>query len=160
MFSPAAELDKLTDLQKAKLDIYWKMYNEHATQARHHETLRASVSTLLVAIIGALLGLLTKGTASKATGWFILLICALGFLLNLKHYERNRLHVTVVRGFRKVLDTVPPSRLELTSTNETARKAHEAKHPLVSQLRLHDLWTLIFGLLALIGFYFIVCSTA
>jgi hypothetical protein len=35
---------------KLKLDLYLDMYNEHATQARHHENLRGVISKILISI--------------------------------------------------------------------------------------------------------------
>src|SRR5205823_6558463 len=48
-------------------DVLWKMYHEHCTQGRHHETQRSSVASALIAISGGVIGLITFDKAVTAT---------------------------------------------------------------------------------------------
>lgn len=42
-----------------KEEYLWRMVNEHMSQARHQETLRASMTTFLITLSGAIVGLIT-----------------------------------------------------------------------------------------------------
>src|SRR5262245_9199969 len=72
-------------------------YEEHAEHARQHETLRAAVTGLVMALIAGLLAFAveTPGESSGkqwVAGLLICVVSVIGVLLNLKHYERYRLH--------------------------------------------------------------------
>ena len=141
----------MTDEEKIALDLYWKMYNEHATQGRHHETLRATVSGLLVAAVAALIGLGKSDGQAVQIGWTVVSISVLGCLLNLKHYERNRLHTTVLAAFHDQMNSIMNNHnLELSAINNMARDEHETFR-LLSGLPLNMLWIVIFAILAMFG---------
>lgn len=141
----------LSDEEKTVLDLYWKMYNKHATQARHHETLRATISALLVSLVAAILGIkLTM--ADRQIGWIIVSLSAIGLFLNLKHYERNRLATTRLASFRNEMDAILTRHGgRLNQIHKMARADHRKKYWFLSRVRLHWLWLMIFGVLGLIG---------
>jgi hypothetical protein len=41
-----------------KSEILWRMYNEHVIMGRHHETQRSTMSQIILAVAGALVGFL------------------------------------------------------------------------------------------------------
>jgi len=47
------------DNKDALIDILWKMYEENVTEGRHHETQRATVTNLVIAIAAGVLALVT-----------------------------------------------------------------------------------------------------
>ena len=77
----------------------WHFYDEHATQARQHETLRATVTGTLAAIAAAVVTSSGIGGLSMAdipAGFVLIVVGALGVALNVKHFERNRWHAEVM----------------------------------------------------------------
>jgi len=140
------------DDDKLKADLYWKMYNEHATQARHHETLRGTISTILVSVCAGIVSLLSLSHGNFGTkyyfhiGLMLIAVGILGGLLSYKHYERNRVHVSTLRKFRRELDNIlNPLGASISAANTQGREDHETKYPFTSKwLRLHYLWMAIF----------------
>jgi hypothetical protein len=137
---------------KLKADLYWKMYNEHATQARHHEILRGTISTILVAVCAGILSLYGAKDGALVEkyhfyiGWMLIALGTLGGLLSYKHYERNRLHVATLRQFRSEIDKIlRPSGGSISAPNTRGRKKHECEYPLSSKwLRGYFLWMAVF----------------
>ena len=85
----------------------WKYYDEHASQARQHENLRATATTILSGIAAAVVGLAGLGGLDRAdipAGLVVVLLALLGVALSLKHYERNRLHTDILDAVRDEID--------------------------------------------------------
>ena len=142
----------VSDEDKLKADLYWKMYNEHATQARHHEILRGTISAILVSVSAGILSLYSSSSPkldpqySYYVAMTLIAIGVLGSLLSYKHYERNRLHVSTLRKFRAELDGIlAPLSGSISAPNTKGREEHERDNPISSRwLRLHHLWMAIF----------------
>jgi hypothetical protein len=87
-------------------DYLWKMYNEHTSQGRHHETQRTAVSTVVLALAGAVVAVIAQGhfrhTWSLAA--FLILLGLVGALFSLKQAERTRMHITIAGAFRDQLE--------------------------------------------------------
>ena len=147
-----------------RLDGLWRYYDEHASQARQHEQLRAAVTSALVGVTGAMIALAGVGGLTLAdipTGVAIVAIGGLGVLLSLKHYEQNRFHTTVMGETRKEIDALARSGSGGRSTADIRRQAkrdHSDEHKWLSKLRLHGLWAALPGGLALLGLIVIVLA--
>jgi hypothetical protein len=87
-------------------DYLWNMYNEHTSQGRHHETQRTAVSTVVLALAGAVVAVIAQGhfrhTWSLAA--FLILLGLVGALFSLKQAERTRMHITIAGAFRQQLE--------------------------------------------------------
>ena len=87
----------------------WHFYDEHATQARQHETLRATVTGTLAAIAAAVVTLSGIGGLSMAdipAGAVLIVVGALGVALNVKHFERNRWHAEVMWTVQQEIERI------------------------------------------------------
>ena len=153
-----------SDDEKCLFDLYWKMYSEHATQARQHETLRGTIATILVSVAAALIsfhGNLVKPTASEhpnetvAAGIALIVLGVMGMLLSYKHYERNRHHTKILSKFRRAIDKTLSQHgvaETLTKIVKDGRGAHDKKYPISSKwLRAFFLWASVFFLIAVGG---------
>lgn len=148
-----------TEDEKLRLEFYWRMYNENATQARQHETLRGTVSTILASIGSGILALYGtfnvrfSGLLPMATGVTLIVLAIIGGLVSYKHYERNRLHVSVLRKLRNEIDAIlSPIGGSISNSIRLGRKDHEVEYPLSTRkLRLHVLWIAIFGFYIVAG---------
>jgi hypothetical protein len=142
----------VSDEDKLKADLYWKMYNEHATQARHHEILRGTISTILVSVCAGILSIYNVNQGNVGTkyhfyiGLMLIALGTLGALLSYKHYERNRIHVSTLRQFRKEIDDILRGfGGSISAPNTRGREAHEREYPFSSKwLRVYHLWTAVF----------------
>lgn len=113
----------------------WNMYNEHTSQGRHHETQRTAVSTVVLALAGAVVAVIAQGHFRRTwpLAGFLILLGIVGALFSLKQAERTRMHITIASAFRKRLEqslepTDQPKDSEttgsLSSIGSTARETH------------------------------------
>jgi hypothetical protein len=122
----------------------WRFYDEHAAQARQHETLRAAVTTILAGFAATMVGIVTRDGFERADilpGALIIVIGLIGAALSLKHYERNRFHTTVLRFTRKEitrLRTVSAGTASAASTGKLRCRAcacHESTFSFLDTLK-------------------------
>lgn len=137
----------------------WRYYEEHASQARQHENLRATVTSILSSIAAAVVGLASLGGLDRAdlpAGIVVVVLALLGVALSLKHYERNRLHTRILAAIRDEVARLdqdpaasPHSTQEIRDEAERdhnsnfaimERRQKTAKSPW-TKMRLHILWT-------------------
>ena len=91
-----------------RIDVLLKMYEEHANQARQHENQRAQMTTIILALASVVITVITLAKLALYTiPMSLVLVCigGYGWLFALKHYERNRMHTTIMSVFRDAIDT-------------------------------------------------------
>jgi len=104
----------------------WRFYDEHAAQARQHETLRATVTSTLGAFAAALVGFAGVGGLERAdapAGALLIVFGLLGAPLSLKHYERNRFHTKVMSTVRDEIATLRGNPGHAASTHQLRKRA-------------------------------------
>lgn len=145
-------------MTEKNLDHWSRMYLEQVTHARHHETLRAQSTNLVVVVSAALLAFLASNAATPGrqvmVGVFLIAVNVYGLLMSLKHYERSRLHVTVASRYRDVLsDNTPVGGQTLNEARESGHQAHRERFPipLIAGVRAYAMWSGLHLLLAVIG---------
>ncbi len=142
------------DDNSALRDVLWKMYQEHCTQGRHHETQRSTVAGALIAISGGVMGLITFDKAVTITdlplALFLFALGGFGAVFSSKHYERFNLHMARARHHRDELDSLLPG-APLKRLKKAADDQHNAAFPRMSVLRLNRFWLWFYVLLATVG---------
>jgi hypothetical protein len=124
-------------------DVLWKMYDNHITHGRHHETQRSTIAGLILAVATALLGV--ASIDKELTGPFDALVGAalvglglFGAGFALKQSERWDLHMERARRFRNALDDELGGKLKMLK--EAADENHEAANPYLHKMRLRVWW--------------------
>jgi hypothetical protein len=145
-------------MTEKNLDHWSRMYQEQVVHARHHETLRAQSTNLIVVVSATLLAFLASNAASPGRqvvlGVFLIAVNAYGLLMSLKHYERSRLHVTVASRYRDVLsENTAVGGQTLNEARASGHQAHSERFPIsfVASVRAYVMWSGLHVLLALIG---------
>jgi len=144
----------------------WHYYEENATQARQHENLRATASSVLVGFAAALVGLVgVDGMAEDDIPAAVLVIGigVLGALLSLKHYERNRMHSAILKVARSQIDRLrgrgskaPES---LSNVRKTGVSEHESQHSrILVWMPAHSLWAALHLFVAGVGVLLVVLA--
>jgi len=90
----------------SQLETY---YNEHATHARQHEDHREHITSAILALAGILITLITfaqMSLRSLPAAISLVFLGLLGFLAAGKHYERFRMHTTIMEKIRDEMDRV------------------------------------------------------
>lgn len=122
----------MSDDNAASRDVLWKMYQEHCTQGRHHESQRSTVISAVMAISAAVIGLVTfdksiAGAADVPLAFLLIVLGAFGGGFAMKHYERFSLHMERARRHRDALDALLPGQ-PLRQLKQQADSAHNS-HP-------------------------------
>jgi len=140
--------------EAALRDVLWKMYQEHCTQGRHHETQRSTVAGALIAIAGAVIGLVTFDKAISAPDLpltaFLFVLGTFGAVFSAKHYERFCLHMERARQHRDELDGLLPGK-PLKRLKKQADDKNDADFPRLKDLRLNRFWMGLYVLIAALG---------
>lgn len=109
----------------------WRYYDEHAAEARQHETLRATVTGTLGGFAAALVGFAGVGgleAADAPAGALLILFGLLGAPLSLKHYERNRFHTEVMGAVRAEIATLRADPSHKPRSPGQVRTSAKCKH--------------------------------
>lgn len=164
---PAAEQSS----QSEKVADLWRFYDEHATQARQHENLRATVTSILTGFAAVLVGFASAGgldSSDVPAGLLVTGIGLLGALLSLKHYERNRFHVQVLGVVRREIGTLRGEEEPITQTLRTAAEDDHRRDfskkvmggSLIEGVSLYQLWVWLDLVVAAVGVWIVVGSVS
>jgi cytochrome c biogenesis protein CcdA len=109
----------------------WRFYEEHASQARQHENLRATVTSILCSIAAAVVALAGLGGLNRTdipAGIVVVLLSFLGVGLGIKHYERNRFHTSIMGAVRDEITRLDQDPHANPESTQTIRRAGVRKH--------------------------------
>jgi hypothetical protein len=146
-------------------------YNEHASQARQHESQRDRMTSIVLTVAALLTGFITY---SELSVWSIpaaislVLLGAFGFFFAGKHYERFRYHTTIMKVVRDEIDKPSTSPKSLSDLRREGEKLHYAdfRWPAfrpktdppqstavswIARQRLHLFWEAFHILIAILG---------
>ena len=146
-------------------EILWRFYEDHLTHGRHHETLRASTSTVLLAIAAGILGLMGAShrwpleVTYLSLAVFLMLLGIFGAFFTAKYHERFDFHMNRAREYRKALSARLPA-LKLEELRPCADARSKSKHPWLYDFRLHVFWVLLHCLIAALGFVVLILIVA
>lgn len=131
-------------------ELNWRMYAEHVTQARQHETQRERMTALIVAIAGAGVAFASQNGLTRSDLLLTLPIIALGIFgasFSRKHYERNRMHVAIASAYLLQIDT------DIYKPRNAAEKRHSEKPEFRRLYRrhLHRYWEELCWAVATLG---------
>jgi hypothetical protein len=141
--------------EKAEDREYLKMmYEEQAEHARLHEELRGAATSLFMALIAGLLAFAVTEGAEPRREWVagatIIVVSLVGFSITYKHYERYKMHLSRLRGFRSSLEL--SITLSLRSINPEWTTYHEEQHRFSHKWpTLHAQWLFIYFVTGVVG---------
>ncbi|MBN2012691.1 hypothetical protein JW960_25405 [candidate division KSB1 bacterium] len=141
-------------------ELLMMKYKEQKTQARQHETHRATVTNLVILIAGgalSIVGFQTITVIHFVIGLFILFLGVFGAILSKKHYERFKYHTLWAHEYdKKLLKIFKESEIE---DFKKKKLKHEKEFGWISKTRANKLWTGIHLLIALLGLLIIIITT-
>lgn len=162
-----------TDEQKIQKELLLAMYQECVTRCRHHETLRATITSSLIAIDAIIVGVITFDKNLIFTDIpltiLITLLGIFGIIFTLSHSERYLHYSERSRQYRNGLDEnfanglIEKGKKDAKKSIEVILKNGKFKFP--KYLRHHFLWSAIHVFILIIGFtlsiiaiFFPLCS--
>ena len=149
--------------EKDRVDLLWKVYQEHYTNARHHETQRSSVIQYLL-ITGGLIGTLISAGGVTRGDWplaaFLIALGLFGAIFSGSHFERYHRHKKRAGAYREHIDTITfPDELLLWQLKDTCDRERRARHPwLTWMVSVHWLWLAFPLLVSLLGVILLVMA--
>ncbi|HVK54086.1 MAG TPA: hypothetical protein VM532_03560 [Burkholderiales bacterium] len=144
-----------------KADLYLKLFQEYASEARHHEQQRATVTGFFSALAAGVLTIVgidkALSVADIPAALFLVVIGVFGCVFSAKQYERFFVCMERARQYRLALqEAVPGSNIiELKRTAD--RKALE-RFPRLHVWRLGIFWVALHALIASFGVLLLVLS--
>jgi hypothetical protein len=172
-----SEAPQAAQLDRALRDL-WHFYDEHAAQARQHEDLRATVTSILAGFAAAVVGFAGIDgleTSDIPAGLVVIVFGVLGALLSLKHYERNRFHTSVMKAVRDEITNLETHLGKTPKSTDVLRGEGEAANARTFSLRgkkveqgdswlvrthLFHLWVALPLAIAAVGVVIVVLSVA
>lgn len=142
-------------------DLWLKLFQEYAAEARHHEQQRATVTGFFSALAAGVLTLVgfdkSLSLSDLPAALFLISIGVFGCIFSAKQYERYYVCMERARQYRGALEeTVPGSRvLEL---KRTADKLAANRFPRLHRWRLGLFWVALHALIAVFGILLTVLS--
>ena len=137
-----------------KIELLMDVYREHCSWERHHETQRASVTSILIAVTAGILGIVTFdgqiNTYDLPLTIFLIILGCFGALFSAKQYNSFRQHQERANRIRKALDALVPD-AKLMELRNTADESVRRKNPVLSRMRLHHFWNILHILITFIG---------
>lgn len=146
-------------LSSGEREVLWGMFQEHLNTAHHHEEQRERVTTLILVLEVALLGLLAfkDGEAQVLHPVYVTIPVSMlgtfGALFSLKHYERYRFHTVVAGEYRRHLERCVPG-AEIGRIFLAAKDSHGRNYRCLSKMHLYLHWTALHLGVAALGLLF------
>ena len=144
-----------------KADLWFKLFQEYAGEARHHEQQRATVTGFFSALAAGVLTLVgfDKGLnlSDLPAALFLVAIGVFGCVFSAKQYERFYVCMERARQYRGALEeAVPESRiLELKRTADTLAAR---RFPRLHSWRLGLFWVALHVVIATFGVLLAIMS--
>ena len=142
-----------------KVEYLIRFYEEHATQARQHETLRSNMSNLMMVISGAIIAVISAAKFDLYTlplSMFLIFFGYYGRNFSRKHYGKNRFHNAVMFEIRKEIEKHPNIKSPKLTYNIKKRAKWDNKSD--PELSLHEFWERLLISISIIGIGFFVIS--
>lgn len=137
-------------------ELLWRLYQDHVIHGRHHETLRATTTTVILAVAAGVLGLLgarhdwPPHNEDLPLTLFLILIGVFGALFTAKYHERFVFHTNRARAYRDVLDKNLPN-VGINNLRPIADAKTQSEHPWLYKRRLYRFWIGLHLIIAVLG---------
>jgi hypothetical protein len=138
---------------EAKRDALWRIFHEHLTQFRHYESQRSTIASVLVSLEAVLLSVITFDKSIEASDLpltiFVIFLGVFGALFSHKQYERSSLQYSRAKVCRDKIDSQIKGAIRAVLVD--ASKIHDEYFPGKFRPKVHQLWIVLYVLLALLG---------
>jgi Ca2+/Na+ antiporter len=142
-------------------EIIWRFHNSHVATAQHHESQRGAVTTMLLAISTALVGLITfDGRMDRSdvpAAIFLVALGCFGALFALKHHERYRAHIERAKEYRDALDGTLEG-APIIAIKARADLRHARNFSLLRRLKGAYWWVMLNLVVALLGLFLLATA--
>ena len=138
-----------------RTELHWRYLQDNLEHSRHHESLRASVSNLILIIAGASFAVVgfdeNLSTHDVPLLAFVAALGVFGALFSAKQAERATLHYQRARELRDAIDFGPHSP-DFKLLKNQADEKHNARFPRLSRFELRGFWSALHFSVSLLAF--------
>jgi len=142
-----------------KAELWLKLFQEYAEEARHHEQQRATVTGFFSTLAAGVLTVVgidkAISTADMPAALFLIVIGGFGGVFSAKQYERFFVCMERARQYRLALQGAVPGSNILELKRKADKKAAE-RFPRLHVWRLGLFWVVIHALIACFGLLILV----
>lgn len=144
-----------------KADLYLKLFQEYALEARHHEQQRITVAGFFSALAAGVLTIVgidkTLNVADIPASLFLIIVGVFGCIFSAKQYERYFVSMERAREYRTVLeDNIQGS--NILGLKKIADKRANERFPRLHNWKFGLLWVALHSLIVLFGILLLVLS--
>jgi hypothetical protein len=152
----------MTEEQKIQKELLLSMFQEYEVRCRHHENLRATITSSLIAIDSIIVGIITyDNKLIKSDLPLIFLVFFLGIfgiIFTLSHSERYLQYSERSRQFRAILDERYTNGL-IEMCKKNAKTIAESKFKLNKIFSHHFLWSFIHLVIVILGIVLFIMAS-
>lgn len=135
-------------------EVMWRLYAENTAHGRHHETMRATVTNIVLIIAGAVLTVIGFSKGIQFDHWpltgFLIFVGLFGAIFVIKHYERYCLHMERARQYRNSLEShLPQTNILLLKSKADAE--HKKEFRRLVDWKLSKFWVALHMIVASFG---------
>lgn len=153
----------VSDQDRNQIGDLWKFYDEHASQTRQNESLRATAISIMSGFAGAMVALAGQdglGPSDIPAATIVIVLGVLGLLLSLSHYAKSREHIRIMGIIRDEIKALGGADTNSARKRGTQRfQEDQADQPM---LRMSGwrwrLWALLPLLVAIAGLALVILS--
>lgn len=135
-------------------DVLMKLYEDHSTWERHHESQRATLTSVSIAIAAAITGAITfdrQVTISDLPfAYFLLVQGLLGGLFAQKQYQLFWAHKRRKDLYREAISKAFPN-AKIIKLRQAADENNNKKFPVSRRVKLHYFWNSMHFAIAFLG---------
>lgn len=144
-----------------KADLYLKLFQEYAAEARHHEQQRATVTGFFSALAAGVLTVVgidkTLSITDIPAALFLVVIGVFGCTFSAKQYERFFVCMERARQYRLALQEAI-SGSNILELKRVADKKAKERFPRLHVMRLGLFWVTLHALIAAFGILLVALS--
>lgn len=144
-----------------KADLYLKLFQEYASEARHHEQQRATVTGFFSALAAGVLTVVgidkVLSVADIPAALFLIVIGVFGCVFSAKQYERFFVCMERARQYRLALQEAVPGS-NIIELKRTADREALKRFPRLHVWRLGVFWVALHALIASFGILLFVLA--
>lgn len=131
------------------------IYLDRNTYARHCDELQVKITNILIIICAGILAFISNNGLTKdkwPLALFLFILGLFGILVSLKLYERIRFYLTAAKEYRKELESLFETDLDVL--HQRIEVEHQRRFPILyKRVIVLTYWVMLHSLIAILGLF-------
>ena len=154
MTSPTNQGGPPTNDDHQTLDYLWKIYAENRDTARGHQSMRAGLMNIVIAITSGVVAFSDKMESYQRlyAGLLLIILGVLSLVFTMKYYEREKRCYKRADKFYEIIDKLLPN-AELVKTRDAVDAALRIEYGPFYNFSLHGFWYCLSAIIVSVGIF-------